>query len=146
MQVRSFGVDHLRRADFRLTAATAMLVALVAGCGGGKTSVASSQISGAVELIANPFRHYPAKTVTSSQASGAVELTKNPFQGRDYPTNFEYGFLSSCAEESSPSQCVCRLLYLEANVMHQVVADEYLDSTFVSSPPYQRAKKICKRE
>ena len=118
--------------------------ALVAGCGAGKTAVTPSETSGAVAPIANPFRHYPAKTVTSSQTWGSVELTPNPFGGLDYPLTFEYGFLSSCAEESPPSQCICRLIYLEANLMHQVVVDEYRDSTFISSAAYRRAQETCK--
>jgi hypothetical protein len=115
----------VRRARFRLIAATDVAVALlVAGCGAGKTHVGS--------VVAAP-----------TTKPTAARTTKH--SGRnDYPAHFEAAFVDGCAEDTTRKYCACVLAYLEAHVTYRVVASEFMQSRFLSSSAYRRGVRACR--
>lgn len=126
-----------KRAAAIFATRAAIFATLIAGCGGAATLNTRPAVTMA-------GLSSPAASATSSTSPQNPATESNPNGGRDYPRRFEDGFISSCIETATRTQCVCVLSSLESHVTHAAVVAEIRNSEFVSSPEYKFALRMCR--
>ena len=82
-------------------------------------------------------------TPSSTAPTSSAASESNPNRGRDFPPQFEVGFVSSCIETNTRRTCACMLATIESHATHAMVLEQIQDSRFVASPEYQLALRTC---